>query len=87
MTNYILYRSTANYTIITRIEKSMKEISSTSTSKEATFSLIAKSCVFSNIVLIILHVLARSRSQMMSAYDSKGEKIGSKLNHYLQFLT
>ena len=24
---------------------------------------------------------------MMSAYDSKGEKIGSKLNHYLQIST
>ena len=68
--------------------KVQEKISSTSTSKkEATFSLIAKNCFFSNLVLIIPHVLARSRSQMMSAYDSKGEKIGSKLNHYLQILT
>ena len=85
---YILYVSTTNRTIITRIEKSMKEISSMSTSKkEATFSLIAKSCIFSNLVLIIPHVLVRSRSQMMSAYESKGGKIGSKLNHYLQIST
>ena len=40
------------------------------------------------LVLVIPHVLARSRgSQMMSAYESKGGKIGSKLNHYLQILT
>jgi len=87
MINYILYLSTTNCTIIAQIKKSMKGIRSTSTSKEATFSVIAKSCFFSNLFLIILHILPRSRSQIINAYENKGEKIGSKLNHYLQILT
>ena len=83
MTNYILYLSTTNCIIITRIEKSRKNsvqqrqwksplsLMTSTSKKEATLSLIPKSCFFSNL----LSLLSRMSYQEVGVKRSKANHV------------